>query len=51
MLHQLKLTGSGNHTKYFNGGNATAQLSKLDFIPFNTYNAKKPWEQIYINTM
>lgn len=30
---------------YFNGENAMAQLSKLDFIPFNIslYGAKKLW--------
>lgn len=51
MLHQLKLTGSENYTMHFNGGNAIAQLSELDFIPFNIYSAKKSWEQIYINNM
>lgn len=51
MLHQLKLTGSGNYTVYFNGENAIVQLSKLHFIPFNIYSAKKLWEQIYINNM
>lgn len=41
-LHQLKLTGSGNHTTHFSGGNAIAQLTELVFIPFNIYSAKKP---------
>lgn len=36
---------------YFNGENAIVQLSKLHFIPFNIYSAKKLWEQIYINNM